>query len=72
MTKQDWIRVGISVVLVGSLVVGFFLGMVPVEVFVSVVSGAVGYYFSERKQEKVIEALKAAGEIKVVDDTENV
>ena len=42
----------------GALVVGFFMGLIIPEAFLAIAGPIVGYYFSEKKQDQIIEELR--------------
>ncbi len=63
---STYIQLGITTVLTLSLITGFFMGLITTEAFLAIVGPIVGYFFSERKQTKALEAL-AASRIEVVE-----
>ena len=73
---KDNIQAILAIILVVALIVGFFMGMVPLEAFLSLVGAATGYFFSEQKQKKTIEdrdkTIKAlmSGKIKILNEEE--
>lgn len=74
MTKDEavlYLQLGVTGVLTLALVGGFFMGLVATEVFVSITSGAIAFFFSDRKATKEIDAavaaLNSAKDVEVVD-----
>lgn len=53
-----------------SIIIGFFMGIVPTEVFTGIAGAAIGYIFSDRQNAKEIKALKANNPPIIIDETE--
>lgn len=70
---KSWIQVGMVVVFGLSIIVGFFMGLIPLEVFTGIASGVIAYMFkdiqSSRQLEATVLALKS-NEATVVDEKE--
>lgn len=74
---KDNIQSILAILFTGALIAGFFMGLVPVEAFLSLAGGAIGYFFSEKKQEKIIaeknktiEQLMVGTRVKIINEKE--
>lgn len=73
MTKEDagiWIQITVVLLFAVAVVTGFLMGIITAEAFLAIAGPAIGYYLSERKQSKAIEALKESNKIKLIDNPE--
>jgi|TARA_R110000787_G_scaffold336_8_gene1201 flagellar motor component MotA len=73
MTKEDvknYTQMGVTAILTGAVVTGFFMGLIDPAAFMAVAGGAIAYYFNDRKNSKeltaTVEALRA-GQPKIID-----
>lgn len=59
MDWKDVFKYAVAGSFVISLIVGFFMGLIPAEVFVGVAGGAITYVVSNKKHQNEIKALKS-------------
>jgi len=55
---KEWATTVIGILFAGAVIVFFGMGKIPTEVFCSLATGAIVWFFKDREQQKLLKTLK--------------